>query len=115
MKNLLFTILAAAPVFAYAQDQRTGKLQVKNKPQQYSCQELELTPDGGAMILRKNVKLETENLTLMADSAVFINDNQTWIAYGTKELIFNGGGVVAGEKPNNTVRYKLGDKTIYLE
>ncbi|MBT1698159.1 hypothetical protein KK083_14800 [Fulvivirgaceae bacterium PWU4] len=116
MKRLLFTIVLTAPVLVYAQNQKSVNLKGKNEPkQQYSCRELEVAPDGRVLILRKNVKIETEDLTLRADSAVFSKENQTWMAYGTKELVFRGGETVIREKPTNTVRYKLRDKTIYLE
>jgi len=120
MKKLLFTILIAAPVLALAQDPKASNLKIEKKPQQYSCRELELTPNGKVMTLRKNVEIETENLILRADSAVFTNENQTWLAYGTKELIFKG-PVMAHVNPetirfnNNIIRYKLGDKNIYFE
>jgi hypothetical protein len=120
MKKLLFTILIAAPVLAYAQDPTASNSNIKNEPRQYSCRELEVTPDGKVMTLRKDVEIETENLIQRADSAVFTNENQTWLAYGTKELIFNG-PVIAHVNPetirfnNNIIRYKLGDKNIYFE
>ena len=108
-------MLMAGPALVYAQDQQRSNVKAKNEPQQYSCRELEVTPDGKRVTLRNNVKIETEKLTLSADSAVFNPENQTWIAYGTKELVFKGGEAFIQEKPGNTVRYTLGDKVIYLE
>lgn len=109
-------MLLTAPVLIYAQDQKHSNLKVKNEQQQqYSCRELEATPDGKVLTLRKDVKIETEYLTLHADSAVFTKENQTWIAYGTKDFVFSGGETVIREKPTNIVRYKLRDKTIYLD
>lgn len=116
--KLLFTILFAAPLLAYAQDPNTSDPKIKNKPQQYSCQELEVTVDGKTMILLRNVKIETENLTLTAERAVFNSENQTWIAYGTKEIIFNA-AIVADENTvrcnDDVIRYQSGDRTVYLE
>jgi lipopolysaccharide assembly outer membrane protein LptD (OstA) len=72
-------------------------------------------PDNKKIFLRENVKIETENLFLTADSAVFDNENQTLLAYGIKELTFNGGEAIISEKAKNTIRYKLKDKIIYVE
>lgn len=105
----------ATPALIYAQDRQLSNVKSKDEPHRYSCREMEVTPDGKRITLKRNVKIETEKLTLSADSAVFTPESQTWIAYGTKELIFKGGEAVIQEKPGNMVRYKLGDKIIYFE
>ena len=125
MKTLLFALLIAAPALAHAQDPTTSNLTPKNKPQQYSCREIVVTSDGKTMTLKGEVEIETENLILRADSAVFNNENKTWLAYGTTEIIFKGqfkGEVDDEDDSHNTIRcnddlirYNLEDKTVYLE
>jgi len=74
-----------------------------------------MAPDNSKVLLKRNVKIETESLFLKADSAMFDYTNQTLVAYGTKEFIFSGGETVIKENATNTIRYRLNDKTIYVE
>lgn len=115
MKKITLIILTFVSLATYGQKSSTSTLKTGNPKDRFTCQHVELTPDNKKIFLRENVKIETENLYLKADSAVFDNENRTLIAYGTKEFTFNGGEAVIDENAKNTIRYKLKDKTIYVE
>lgn len=99
----------------YAQVVKPSSSAAENERDRFMCQHVEVTPDNKNLFLRENVRIETNHLFLRSDSAVFDNVNQTIVAYGTKEFIFNGGETIISDKATNTIRYKLGDKRIYLE
>lgn len=113
MKNTITTLLALVSLATYAQ-QATSTLKPKEHKNRFSGQHVEITSDNKT-IFRENVNIETENLVLKADSAIFDAENETVTAYGTKEYSFNGGKAVIRENANNTIRYKLKDDTIYIE
>ncbi|HYF68308.1 MAG TPA: hypothetical protein VD884_09230 [Ohtaekwangia sp.] len=115
MKKTIFILLSLVSLTTYAQEIKTSSVKTGNEKDRFTCQHLELTPDNKKVFLRENVTIKTDNLFLKADSAVFDNENQTLVAYGTKEFVFRGGETVVGEQAKSTVRYKLRDKIIYVE
>lgn len=115
MKKVILIFLTFVSLATYGQKSSTSTLKTGNQQDRFTCQHFELTPDDKKIFLRENVKIETEYLFLKADSAVLDNENRTLIAYGTKEFTFNGGEAIISENAKNTIRYKLDDKTIYIE
>jgi lipopolysaccharide assembly outer membrane protein LptD (OstA) len=114
MKKTILILLTLVSWASYAQDTKPSTLKPENQRDRFTCQTVEVSSGDKKMFLKENVKIETENLILMADSAVFDEENQTLIAYGTKKFTFNGEAVIS-KNAKNTVRYKLNDKTIYVE
>lgn len=114
MKNIIITLVTLLSLVTYGQ-QATSGLKTGDQKNRFTCQHVELTADNKTFFVRENVKIETENLILKADSATFDSENETLVAYGTKEFTFNGGEAVISENANNTIRYKLKDETIYIE
>jgi len=113
MKKIILVLLTFVSLASYGQKATTSTSETGKD--RFTCQHAGLTSDNKKIFLRENVKIETENLVLKADSAVFDNENQTLIAYGTKEFTFKGGEAVINENLKNVIRYKLKDKTIYIE
>lgn len=114
MKTTMITLLAFISFMTYGQDATKSTL-TANKEDRFTCQHIEVTPDNKKIFLKENVKIETENLTLEADSAVFDNESQLLVAYGMKQVIFNGGEAVISETSKNIIRYTLKDKIIYID
>jgi len=114
MKMTTIALFTFISFVTYGQDGTKSNL-TTDKKDRFTCQHVELSPDNKKIFLRENVKIETENLTLEADSAVFDNDSQLLVAYGIKQFTFNGGEAVISETPKNSVRYKLKDKTLYVD
>lgn len=85
------------------------------KKEKFTCRHMELTPDGKTIFLKEDVEIKTEKLFIRADSAVFNNETQTLITFGTREMIFSGGEAIINEQAGNTLRYKLNDSKIYVE
>ena len=117
MKKTILVCLTCISLSTYGQNATTSTLKTGNRKDLFTCQHIELTPDNVKVFLKENVKIETENLFLKADSAEFDNANQTLVAYGIKEFTFNGGETITtiSGKAKNTIRYKLKDKKIYIE
>jgi len=115
MKKTVLILLTFMSLATYGQVALTATMKTSNEKDRFTCQHLELLPDTKKIVLRENVKIETENLFLTADSVVFDSETQTLVAYGRKQFSFNGGEAIVNNKGKNTLRYKLKDKTIYLE
>lgn len=115
MKKAIVIFLTFVSVATYGQKASPSSLDTGNQKDRIVCKHLEVMRDNKTILLRENVQIETKDLVLKADSAVFNKENQTLIAYGAKEFTFNGGQVVLHENTKNTIRYKLKDKTIYIE
>ena len=115
MKITIAFLFTLTSLMVYGQNTATSTI-TPNKQDRFMCQHIELTPDNKKVFLKDNVKIETENLFLEADSAVFDYDSQELVAYGMKQFIFNGGETVINDKTHkDIVRYRLRDKIIYIE
>lgn len=85
------------------------------KSDQFMCQYVEYDPGTKKITMRDNVRIKLELLYAESDSAVFDEEKKTLWAYGIRRLTFRGGEAVASAKGASSLRYTLGDKTIYLE
>lgn len=114
MKVIITTLLACISCMALGQTVTTSPT-TEEKKDKFTCHHLELTQDEKKVILREDVKIETESLSLEADSVVFDTESRVLLAYNPKNFTFSGGTAVISETPHNIIRYRLKDKTIYID
>lgn len=112
MKATILTFLTVISLAALGQNATPTK---DDGGVRFTGRHVEMNPESKTVFLKEDVKIETENLVLQADSAVFDEEKQSLIAYGTKHLVFTGGETVISENAKNIVRYTLKDKILYIE
>jgi lipopolysaccharide assembly outer membrane protein LptD (OstA) len=114
MKKTLVLLLLLVTSLAYGQNEPADAFQRQVQENKMTCQHIEINPDNNNITLKDNVKIQLDNLYAEADSAVWDDKNKILVAYGTKEFKFKGEAIIS-ETADNTIRYKLNDKTLYVE
>jgi hypothetical protein len=119
-KTILFILLSGwCLVWAHSTQAQTpdeaGKPEKIKKRDEFMCQYAEFDPDTKKITMRENVRINLELLYAESDSVVFDEEKKMLWAYGIRKLTFKGGEAVASPNAKNTIRYTLGDKTIYFE
>lgn len=112
-----FIMICLASTSAYVSYSQKAPEALKNTNEcTFQGQYFQINSDAEIITVKDNVKVDLGALHVEADSAIFSERDQSLIAYQIKRFTFKGGeAVISDHGKNNTLRYKLNDKSIYLE